>query len=137
MPSLSGSYRTKLVSRTKSALYKIGTRKVARTTIVKILNHYKVNQASKNKLISAYNKYLNSLNNINNKKAYNNAEKAAESFIVALIHMYEKSVNSAPTPVSRGLENGTRKTLLWWLPGVIYRGTLKQIAGPKIQRNLN
>lgn len=131
------SYRTRIASRTKSALYKVATRKVARTTIVKILNHYKVNQASKNKLITAYNKYLNSLNNINNRKAYNNAEKAAESFIIALITMYEKSLNSAPTPVSRGIENGTRKTLLWWLPGVVYRGTLKQITGPKIQRNLN
>jgi hypothetical protein len=135
-----GTIRERITSKTKNIVYKTGPRKIGKMTLIKIMNYYKFHPESRNKFISSYNKYLNSLNNVNNKKAYNNAEKAAENFIIALITMYEKSVNTARTPVSRGIANGTRKTLLWWLPGVIYRGSIKHLTGPKgprLQTNLN
>jgi hypothetical protein len=115
----------------------VGTRKVGKAALVKILNYYKVNSNNRNRLMLSYNRYLNAINSSSKKNAHNAAENAATQFVTALFQMYEKRARKAPNAVSRGIHNGVRKTILWWLPGVIYRGTIKNITGPRVQTNLN
>lgn len=112
-------------------------RHVGRGFLGKVLNYYRFNANDRNKIVAAYNKYLNARNNINRKNAYNNAKKAASNFVTVLFEIYEKAATRKSNGMSNGLRNGTRNTVLYWLPGLLYRGTVRHFTQPRIQNNLN
>jgi hypothetical protein len=112
-------------------------RHVGRSFLAKVLNYYRFNANDRNKIVIAYNKYLNARSNLNRKNAHNNAKQAASQFVTTLFEIYEKAANRPRNGVSSGLRNGVRNTVLYWLPGLLYRGAVRHITGPRIQNNLN
>jgi hypothetical protein len=52
-----------------------------------------------------------------------NAERAATKFVNTMFKIYEKKVNvrTAQNPVANGITNGVRKSLVYWIPGVVFR----------------
>ena len=112
---------TSTVSTAKKAAWMAG-----RTALPKILNYYKFNSADKTNLINAYNKYHKALNNRNAKNAHRNAEMAATKFTNTVFRMYEKRV-SRRNPVSNGLSNGVRRSVMYWMPGVVVRHTIRRV----------
>jgi hypothetical protein len=113
--------RTSTASTVKKAAWIAG-----RTVLPKVLNYYKFNNADKINLINAYNKYHKSLNNRNAKNAYRNADIAATKFTNTVFRMYEKQV-SKRNPVSNGLSNGVKRSVVYWMPGVLVRHTLRRV----------
>ena len=97
-----------------------------RTALPKVLNYYKFNSADKTNLINAYNKYHKALNNRNAKNARRNAEMAATKFTNTVFRMYEKRV-SRRNPVSNGLSNGVRRSVSYWMPGVVVRHAIRRV----------
>lgn len=112
-------------------------RHVGRGFLGKVLNYYRFNGNDRNKIIFAYNKYLNARSNLNRQNAYNNSKKAASQFVTAVFEIYEKAANRSRNGMSNGLRNGARNTILYWLPGLMYRGTIRHFTKPRIQNNLN
>jgi hypothetical protein len=119
----------------------VALRKVGPAFLAKVLNWYKFNSNDRNKIVDSYMKYLNSLKNKNRQNAHNNAEKASEQFVTTLFDIYEKAANRPRTPsgVRNGLRNGVRKSVLWMLPGVLMRGAVRHVSGPRVPNasNLN
>ena len=113
--------RTSSVSVAKKAAWTAG-----RTMLPKFLNYYKFNHADKTNLINAYNKYHKALNNRNAKSAYRNAQIAGTKFTNTVFRIYEKRV-SKKNPVSNGLGNGVRRSVTYWMPGVVVRHTIRKI----------
>jgi hypothetical protein len=111
----------------------VALRKVGPVFLAKVLNWYKFNSNDRNKIVDSYMKYLNALNNKNRQNAHNNAEKASEQFVTTLFDIYEKAANRPRTPsgVRNGLRNGVRKSVLWMLPGVLMRGAVRHVSGPR------
>ena len=122
----------------KKSVWKVGTRRVARPILGRALNYYKFNAVDKRNLLSAYNKYINALNNTNPKNARANAKAAGVKFVNTMFKIYEK-VGHKPGPVAEGIYNGVQKSLIWWLPGVIYRravwGGPKAASAPAARRS--
>ena len=112
---------TSTVSTAKKAAWIAG-----RTVLPKVLNYYKFNSADKMNLINAYNKYHKALNNRNAKNARQNAENAATKFTNTVFRMYERKV-SRRNPVANGLGNGVRRSVMYWMPGVVVRHTIHKI----------
>jgi hypothetical protein len=117
---------TSTVSTAKKAAWMAG-----RTVLPKVLNYYKFNSADKTNLINAYNKYHKALNNRNTKNAYKNAEVAATKFTNTVFRMYEKRT-SKRTPVSNGLSNGVRRSVTYWMPGVVVRHAIRRVRPASI-----
>jgi len=119
----------------------VALRQVGPVFLAKVLNWYKFNTNDRDKIVGAYMKYLNALNNKNRQNAHNNAEKASSQFVTTLFEIYEKAANRQRTPsnVRNGIRNGVRKSVLWMLPGVLYRGAVRHVTGPRIVKanNLN
>jgi len=111
----------------------VALRRVGPAFLAKVLNWYKFNSNDRNKIVGSYMKYLNALNNKNRQNAHNNAEKASEQFVTTLFDIYEKAANRPRTPsgVRNGIRNGVRKSVLWMLPGVLYRGAVRHVSGPR------
>ena len=112
-------------------------RHVGKSFLSKVLNYYKFNINDRNKIVAAYNRYLNAQTNLNRKNAYNNAQKASSNFVTVLFEIYEKAEARRRGPIANGLRNGAKKTILYWLPGLLYRGTVRHFTQPRIQNNLN
>jgi len=114
-------------------------RKVGPAFLAKVLNWYKFNMNDRNKIVNAYGKYLNARNNKNVRNAHNNARKASSQFVTTLFEIYEKAANRPSNGVSSGIRNGVRNTVIWWLPGLLYRGAIRHVTGPRVPnaRNLN
>ena len=114
-------------------------RKVGPAFLAKVLNWYKFNSNDRNKIVNSYVKYLNAMNNKNRQNAHNNAEKASAQFVTTLFEIYEKAANRPRNAVSSGVRNGVRSTVLWWLPGILYRGAVRHVSGPRVPNasNLN
>lgn len=110
----------------------IVVRRGGRAVLGKVLEYYRLNHNNARNLIEAYNKYMNSLNNRNNRQAYNNAQKAAIKFTNTMFKMYEKKSSSRRSPVTNGLTNGVQKSIIYWIPGVLYR---RAIRGPRRARS--
>ena len=119
----------------------VALRRVGPAFLAKVLNWYKFNSNDRNKIVGSYMKYLNALNNKNRQNAHNNAEKASSQFVTTLFDIYEKAANRPRTPsnVRNGIRNGVRKSVLWMLPGVLVRGAVRQVKGPRVvnANNLN
>jgi plasmid stabilization system protein ParE len=111
----------------------VALRRVGPAFLAKVLNWYKFNSNDRNKIVDSYMKYLNALNNKNRQNAHNNAEKASEQFVTTLFDIYEKAANRPRTPsgVRNGIRNGVRKSVLWMLPGVLMRGAVRHVSGPR------
>ena len=111
----------------------VALRPVGPAFLAKVLNWYKFNSNDRNKIVDSYMKYLNALNNKNRQNAHNNAEKASEQFVTTLFDIYEKAANRPRTPsgVRNGIRNGVRKSVLWMLPGVLMRGAVRHVSGPR------
>ena len=117
----------------------VALRKVGPAFLAKVLNWYKFNANDRNKIVNSYVKYLNAMNNKNRQNAHNNAEKASAQFVTTLFEIYEKAANRPRNAVSSGVRNGVRSTVLWWLPGILYRGAVRHVSGPRVPNasNLN
>lgn len=117
----------------------VALRKVGPAFLAKVLNWYKFNSNDRNKIVGSYMKYLNALNNTNRQNAHNNAERAASQFVTTLFEIYEKAANRPRNGVSNGIRNGVRKSVLWMLPGVLMRGAVRHVSGPRVVKanNLN
>jgi hypothetical protein len=111
---------TSTVSTAKKAAWITG-----RAVLPRVLNYYKFNSSDKTNLINAYNKYHKALNNRNAKNARRNAEIAATKFTNTVFRMYEKRV-SRKNPVSNGISSGVRRSVAYWMPGVVVRHTLRK-----------
>jgi len=121
MASALGRIRTSTASTVKKAAWIAG-----RKTLPRVLNYYKFNNADKTNLINAYNRYHKALNNKNAKNAHRNAEIAATKFTNTVFRMYDKRI-SKRNPVSNGLSNGVRRSVAYWMPGVVVRHTIRRI----------
>ena len=97
-----------------------------RKTLPRVLNYYKFNNVDKTNLINAYNRYHKALNNRNAKNARRNAEIAATKFTNTVFRMYDKRV-SRRNPVSNGLSNGVKRSVAYWMPGVVVRHAIRRI----------
>ena len=117
----------------------VALRKVGPAFLAKVLNWYRFNANDRNKIVNSYIRYLNALNNTNRQNAHNNAKQASSQFVTTLFEIYEKAANRPRNGVSNGIRNGVRNTVLWWLPGIIYRGAVRHVTGPRIVKanNLN
>jgi hypothetical protein len=104
-------------------------RHVSRSFLYKVLNYYRLNANDRNQLIGAYNKYMNAQNNRNRQNAHNNARNAASQFVTTLFQIYEKASNRPRSAVAAGIRNGVGNTVLYWLPGLFYRGLVRRVAG--------
>ena len=103
------------------------TRHLGRGVLSRALNYYKMNANDRKNLLNAYNKYINALNNSSAHMARANAERAATKFVNTMFKIYEKTVNvhAGPSPVANGVSNGVRKSLVYWLPGVVFRHAMR------------
>lgn len=97
-----------------------------RKALPRVLNYYKFNNADKLDLINAYNKYHKALNNKNAKNARRNAEIAGTKFTNTVFRIYEKRV-SKKSPVSNGIRNGVHRSMMYWMPGVFVRHTIRMV----------
>ena len=107
--------------------YDIAAHKIGRGLLIKLLNHSKVNQTDKTKLLKSYNTYLSAMNNTNANNARRKAEIAASNFTNTMFRLYEKTTIKN-TPVSLGTKNGVIKKVAYWAPGVIGREGLRLIG---------
>jgi len=121
MVSTLSRIRTSTVATAKKAAWAAG-----RKMLPKVLNYYKLNNVDKRNLINAYNKYHRALNNRTAKNARHNAEVAGTKFTNTVFRMYEKRV-SRRTPVSNGIRNGVQRSLVYWMPGVFVRHTIRMV----------
>jgi hypothetical protein len=121
MVSTVSRIRASTVSTAKRAALLAG-----RKALPRVLNYYKFNNADKVNLINAYNKYHKALNNRNATNAYKNAQAAGTKFTNTVFRIYEKRV-SKRSPVSNGLRNGLHRSLVYWMPGVFVRHTIRKI----------
>lgn len=112
------------LERVRQTAWRVGTRRVGRGFLVKVLNYYKVNQNNSREFLKAYNKYLNALNNKSARMARANAELASSKFVNTLFKIYEKQ-NRQTNPVSNGITSGVQKSILYWMPGVVLRGFVR------------
>ena len=124
----------------KKSVWRVGSRRIGKGVMAQALNYYKFNTNDRKNLLGAYNKYLNSLNNTSPRMARANAEAAATRFVNTMFRIYEKANNRRPGPVANGLSSGVQKSLIYWLPGVMYRraikGTRKYRSAPTPRRSL-
>lgn len=100
-----------------------GTRQI----LSKTLNYYKLNSNNKRNIITAYNKYIEALNNKSNRAARNNARQASTKFVNTMFKMYEKQTAKKRGPVANGISNGVQSSLIYWLPGVMMRKALRPV----------
>lgn len=121
------------------AIRNVALRKVGPAFLTKVLNWYKFNSNDRNKIVNSYVKYLNARNNTNRQNAHNNAEKASSQFVTTLFEIYEKAANRPTTSsgVRNGIRNGVRKSVLWMLPGVLMRGAVRHVRGPRVPNAAN
>lgn len=95
-----------------------------RHVLARALNYYRINAEDKRNLINAYNKYRNALNNTRATNARRNAKVAGTKFANAVFRIYNKQV-SKRSPVSNGLQNGVYRSMVYWLPGILVRQTIR------------
>jgi hypothetical protein len=107
----------------RRSVWRGATRHLGRGVLSRTLEYYKMNATDRKNLLNSYNKYINALNNSSARMARANAERAATKFVNTMFKIYEKKVNvrSGPSPVANGITNGVRKSLVYWIPGVVYR----------------
>ena len=122
MASTVSRIRTATVATAKRAALLAG-----RKTLPRVLNYYKFNNADKTNLINAYNRYHKALNNKNAKNAHRNAQIAGTKFTNAVFRIYDKQVSKKRTPVSNGLRNGVHRSLVYWMPGIFVRHTIRMV----------
>jgi hypothetical protein len=129
-----------MLSSARKSVWKVGTRRVARPALSRVLDYYKFNAVNKRNLLSAYNKYINALNNTNPKNAHAHAKAASIKFVNTMFKIYEKVGHHKPGPVANGIYNGVHKSLVWWLPGVMYRKAIgvrpKARSAPVVRQKL-
>ena len=124
---LSGTRRTvsRATATARRAAWHIGTRRLGKGVLSKTMNYYRLNANDKRNFLTAYNKYLNALNNTNRTRARHNAQVAATQLTNTLFKVYNKKTSNKGSPVAEGIQNGVQRSLIYWLPGVIYRRTFR------------
>ena len=120
-----------VVSGIKRAAYTIGTRRVGRSALLKVLAYYKINNTAQRNLINAYNHYLNALNTRSRTNARESARQASQKFVNTLFRMYNKETSTKPGPIAQGIHNGVQRSILYWAPGVIYRQAVRRVTRPR------
>jgi hypothetical protein len=122
----------------RRSVWRVGSRRIGKGVMAQALNYYKFNTNDRRNLLGAYNKYLNSLNNTSARMARVNAEAAATRFVNTMFRIYEKANHRRPGPVANGISSGVQKSLVYWLPGVMYRravrGARKYQSAPTARR---
>jgi hypothetical protein len=109
----------------RRSVWRVGTRRIGKGVLAQALNYYRFNANDRKNLLGAYNKYLNSLNNTSARMARANAEAAATRFVYTMFRMYEKANKRRPGPVANGVSSGVQKSIVYWLPGVMYRRAIR------------
>ena len=109
----------------RQSVWRVGTRRIGKGVMAQALNYYRFNMNDRRNLLSAYDKYLNSLNNTSARMARANAEAAATRFVNTMFRIYEKANQRRPGPVANGISSGVQNSLLYWLPGVLYRRAIR------------
>ena len=112
-----------MLNSARRSVMRIGTRQI----LAKTLNYYKLNSNNKRNIITAYNKYIEALNNTSNRAARNNARQASTKFVNTMFKMYEKQTAKKRGPVANGISNGVQSSLVYWLPGVMMRKALRPV----------
>ena len=108
------------------------TAKKARTAVTasgrhvlsRALNYYRLNAEDKRNLMNAYNKYWQARNNTRSVNARRNAKVAGTKLANAMFRMYNKQISKS-TAVSNGLQNGVYRSMIYWLPGILVRHTVR------------
>jgi hypothetical protein len=113
--------RTSTVSTAKKAAWLAG-----RKVLPRVLNYYKFNNVDKRNLINAYNRYSKAMNNKTARNAHRNAQIAGTKFTNTVFRVYDKAV-SRRSPVSNGLRNGVQRSMIYWMPGIFVRHTIRAI----------
>jgi len=111
----------------RRATWHVGTRKVGKGVLSKTMNYFQLNANDKRNLLVAYNKYINALNNTNRARARKNAQIAATQLTNTLFKMYNKTSRKGG-PVTNGIQNGVQRSLIYWIPGVIFRRTFRRAS---------
>lgn len=114
-----------VTSSARRTVWRVGTRRIGKGVLAQALNYYRFNMNDRRDLLGAYNKYLNSLNNTSARMARANAEAAATRFVNTMFRIYEKANQRRPGPVANGVSSGVQKSLVYWLPGVLYRRAIR------------
>lgn len=116
-----------MLTTARRSVWRAGTRHLGRGVLSKTLNYYKLNFNDKKNLMTAYNKYINALNNTSNRLARNNARQASTKFVNTMFKIYEKKTGRRSGPVANGISNGVQSSLVYWLPGVMVRKALRPV----------
>ena len=112
-----------MLTSARRSVMRTGTRQI----LSKTLNYYKLNSNNRRNIITAYNKYIEALNNKSNRAARNNARQASTKFVNTMFKMYEKQTAKKRGPVANGISNGVQSSLIYWLPGVMMRKALRPV----------
>jgi hypothetical protein len=114
-----------LASARRSA-WRVATQRVAPAVLNRALAYYNFDMENRRNFMNAYARYMTALNNTTAVAARRNAQAAATKFVNTMFKVYEKSNKRQPGPVANGIGNGVQKSLIYWLPGVIYRRAIRQ-----------
>ena len=106
----------------RKSVWRTTTRRIGPQVLSKVLNYYKLNQNDKRNFMNAYNKYLNAINN----QSRQNARAAGTKFTNTLFKLYEKQSRKR-NPVANGFTNGVQASVIYWLPGVLFRRAVKPV----------
>jgi len=93
-----------------------------RGAVTRMMTHYKLSPNERRNFMNAYNQYRNALNNTRPNNARRNAQQAATKFTNTMFKVYNKASHKS-TPVSNGIRAGVQKSVVYWVPGIIYRST--------------
>ena len=129
-----------LASARRSA-WRLATQSIAPAVLNRALAYYKFDAENRRNFMNAYARYMTALNNTTAVAARRNAQAAATKFVNTMFKVYEKSNKKQPGPVANGIGNGVQKSLVYWLPGVIYRHATRArrraMSAPKISRRIS
>lgn len=125
----------------RRSAWRVATQRVAPAVLNRALAYYKFDAENRRNFMNAYARYMTALNNTTAVAARRNAQAAATKFVNTMFKVYEKSNKRQPGPVTNGLGNGIQKSLVYWLPGVIYRHATRAHrrarTAPKISRRIS
>lgn len=105
----------------RRSMWRVATQRVAPAVLNRALAYYKFDVENRRNFMNAYARYMTALNNTTAVAARRNAQAAATKFVNTMFKVYEKSNKRQPGPVANGLGNGIQKSIVYWLPGVVYR----------------
>lgn len=130
-----------VIASARRSAWRMAATRIAPAVLNRALAYYKLNANNRRNFMNAYTRYMNALNNTTPAAAHRNAQAAATKFINTMFKVYEKSNKRRPGPVANGISNGVRKSLIYWLPGVIYRHATRQLrrtrSAPQLSRRIS